>query len=141
MSKQIAFGWYGGKYSHLDWLLPLLPQTTHFCDVYGGSAAVLINRPPALVETYNDIDSELVNFFSVLREQKDQLIENIGLTPFSREELFLACQPLTLEITKLERSSSSHGLSPNRIGRTLGALCADQSRWYGRCSLKMAWIN
>ena len=29
--KRIAFGWYGGKYSHLDWLLPLLPATTHFC--------------------------------------------------------------------------------------------------------------
>lgn len=26
MSKKIAFGWYGGKYSHLDWLLPLLPK-------------------------------------------------------------------------------------------------------------------
>lgn len=23
--KLIAFGWYGGKFSHLDWLLPLLP--------------------------------------------------------------------------------------------------------------------
>jgi hypothetical protein len=22
MGKSIAFGWYGGKYSHLDWLLP-----------------------------------------------------------------------------------------------------------------------
>lgn len=21
--KMIAFGWYGGKFSHLDWLLPL----------------------------------------------------------------------------------------------------------------------
>ena len=59
-SKLIAFGWYGGKYSHLDWLLPHLPEATHFCDVFGGSAAVLINRPPALVETYNDVDSELV---------------------------------------------------------------------------------
>lgn len=25
----IAFGWYGGKYSHLDWLLPLLPDANH----------------------------------------------------------------------------------------------------------------
>lgn len=24
--RQIAFGWYGGKYSHLEWLLPLLPD-------------------------------------------------------------------------------------------------------------------
>ena len=48
--KSIAFGWYGGKYSHLDWLLPLLPKTTHFCEPFGGSAAVLINRLPSPVE-------------------------------------------------------------------------------------------
>lgn len=27
--KRIAFGWYGGKYSHLNWLLPLLPECHH----------------------------------------------------------------------------------------------------------------
>ena len=90
MDKVIAFGWYGGKYSHLNWLLPLLPQTTHFCEPFGGSAAVLLNRKPAPVETYNDIDSEVVNFFRVLRDQKEALIEAIGLTPFSREEFELA---------------------------------------------------
>lgn len=90
MSKIIAFGWYGGKFSHLDWLLPLLPSTTHFCDVFGGSAAVLINRQPSPVETYNDLDSELVNFFRVLRNDSEALIKQIGLTPFSREELALA---------------------------------------------------
>ena len=90
MSKLIAFGWYGGKFSHLDWLLPLLPQATHFCDVFGGSASVLINRHPAPVETYNDLDSELVNFFRVLRNDQEALIKQIGLTPFSREELALA---------------------------------------------------
>lgn len=84
--KRIAFGWYGGKYSHLDWLLPLLPQTTHYCEPFGGSAAVLINRAPVPVETYNDLDGEVANFFRVLREQKEALIEAIGLTPFSREE-------------------------------------------------------
>ena len=64
--RLIAFGWYGGKYSHLDWLLPLLPECHHYCEPFGGSAAVLINRPPAPVETYNDIDGEVANFFRVL---------------------------------------------------------------------------
>ena len=46
-SKMIAFGWYGGKFSHLDFILPNLPNgERHFCDVFGGSAAVLINRNP-----------------------------------------------------------------------------------------------
>ena len=102
--KNIAFGWYGGKYSHLDWLLPLLPTTTHFCDVFGGSAAVIINRTPSPVETYNDIDSEVVTFFRVLRDQKDALIEAIGLTPFSREELQKACRESTNGLTELERA-------------------------------------
>lgn len=93
--RMIAFGWYGGKFSHLDFILPNLPGgERHFCDVYGGSAAVIINRQPAPVETYNDIDSEVVNFFRVLRdpETSGQLIKLIALTPFSREELVRALE-------------------------------------------------
>ncbi|MCA9910074.1 MAG: DNA adenine methylase [Anaerolineae bacterium] len=104
MAKQIAFGWYGGKFSHLDWLLPLLPATQHFCEPFGGSAAVLINRNPSPVETYNDIDGEVVNFFRVLREQKDELLEAIGLTPFSREEFELAIHESGEDVTHLERA-------------------------------------
>ncbi len=104
MGKLIAFGWYGGKYSHLDWLLPLLPQATHYCEPFGGSSAVLLNREPSPVETYNDIDGEVVNFFRVLRTQKDALIEAIGLTPFSREEFELAISQPEQDISELERA-------------------------------------
>ncbi len=88
--RRIVFGWYGGKFSHLDWLLPLLPQCHHYCEPFAGSAAVLLNREPSKVETYNDIDGEVVNFFRVLREQHEELIRLIRLTPFSREEYYLA---------------------------------------------------
>jgi DNA adenine methylase len=88
--RLIAFGWYGGKFSHLDWLLPLLPKTKHYCEPFGGSAAVLLNREPSPLETYNDIDGEVVNFFRVLRKKKDELIEKIGLTPFSYDEYVIA---------------------------------------------------
>src|SRR5256712_10674463 len=88
--KLIAFGWYGGKYSHLDWLLPLLPTCHHYVEPFAGSAAVLLNREPSPVETYNDIDGEVTNFFRVLRDRKEKLVEQIGLTPFSREEFYRA---------------------------------------------------
>src|SRR5213594_1949261 len=88
--KLIAFGWYGGKYSHLDWLLPLLPACHHYVEPFAGSAAVVLNREPSPVETYNDIDSEVTNFFRVLRDRKEKLVEQIGLTPFSREEFYRA---------------------------------------------------
>lgn len=93
-SKMIAFGYYGGKFSHLDFILPLLPtRFAHFCEPFGGSAAVLINRPPAAVETYNDLDSEVANFFRCLRDNGPELVRLISLTPFSREELVKACTP------------------------------------------------
>lgn len=102
--KIIAFGWYGGKYSHLDWLLPLLPITRHYCEPFGGSAAVLLNRPPSPVETYNDIDGEVVNFFRVLRSHTDELIKSIALTPFSREEFSVAVSAEFSNLSDLERA-------------------------------------
>lgn len=127
MGKLIAFGWYGGKFSHLDWLLPLLPDAQHFCEPFGGSAAVLINRPPAPVETYNDLDGEVVNFFRVLREQKDALIEAIGLTPFSREEFERAISESTRELSDLERARRFYIRA--RQVRTGLAQTASSGRW------------
>lgn len=130
--KQIAFGWYGGKYSHLDWLLPLLPESRHFCEPFGGSAAVLINRKPAPVETYNDLDGDLVNFFRVLRERKDELIEQIGLTPFSRKEFELAIDAQSNEIADVERAR--HFFIRARQVRTGLAQRASSGRW-AHCKL------
>lgn len=90
--KLLPFRWYGGKYSHLDFILPRLPRTDQYIEPFGGSAAVLINREPSPVETYNDLDGDVVNFFKVLREQRDELLEKIALTPFSREELAKAAE-------------------------------------------------
>ncbi len=125
--KMIAFGWYGGKYSHLDFILPNLPNgETHFCDVFGGSAAVLINRKPAPLETYNDLDSELVNFFQVLRNQADELVRLISLTPFSREELLKACSPEP-NLSELERARRFYVRA--RQTRTGLAQTSSEGRW------------
>ena len=102
--RRIVFGWYGGKFSHLNWLLPLLPSSHHYCEPFGGSAAVLLNREPSPVETYNDIDGEVVNFFRILRTQKGALIKAIALTPFSREEFYWAVSKNGDQISDLERA-------------------------------------
>lgn len=127
--RKIAFGWYGGKFSHLDFLLPNLPgDATHFCDVYGGSAAVLINREPAPVETYNDLDSELVNFFAMLRHpaKGERLLKAIALTPFSREELAIACTP-EAGLDNVERARRFYVRA--RQTRTGLAQTSSQGRW------------
>jgi DNA adenine methylase len=102
--KRLVFGWYGGKFSHLSWLLPLLPECHHYCEPFAGSAAVLLNRSPSPLETYNDLDGEVVNFFRMLRDHKAKLIEKIGLTPFSREEFYRAVTAAAEGPSDLERA-------------------------------------
>ncbi len=125
--RKIAFGWYGGKYSHLDFILPHLPtDCRHFCDVFGGSAAILINREPVPVETYNDLDSELVNFFRILRNHSAELTRAVSLTPFSREELVLACTP-SEDLSDLERARRFYVRA--RQTRTGLAQTSSEGRW------------
>jgi DNA adenine methylase len=80
------FQYLGGKYSVLNWLLPLLPDTKSFVDVFGGSACVILNKKPAQLNTYNDLNGWVVTFFRVLRDRPDELIRLIELTPHSIEE-------------------------------------------------------
>lgn len=55
---------------------------------------MLLRKPRAYAEVYNDLDGEIVNLFRVLRDeaQSARLIELLRLTPFAREELQLAMQ-------------------------------------------------
>ena len=126
-SKRIVFGWYGGKFSHLDWLLPLLPEVHHYCEPYAGSGAVLLNRAPAPVETYNDIDGDVVNFFRVLREDPEELTRLIKLTPFSREEFFVAVNDSGRGISSMERARRFYVRA--RQARTGLAQTATLGRW------------
>jgi DNA adenine methylase len=125
--KRIAFGWYGGKFSHLAWLLPLLPRCHHYCEPFAGSAAVLLNREPSPVETYNDIDGQVVNFFRVLRDRPDDLIRAIGLTPFSREELHRAVDGDLHNVDSLEQARRFFVRA--RQARTGLAQTASLGRW------------
>ena len=125
--KRIVFGWYGGKFSHLDWLLPLLPECHHYCEPFAGSGAVLLNRPAASVETYNDIDGDVVTFFRVLRNHTQELIKAISLTPFSREEYYYATNGSEKNLDDIERARRFYIRA--RQTRTGLAQTASLGRW------------
>ena len=126
-NKLIAFGWYGGKFGHLNWLLPLLPKCHHYCEPFAGSAAVLLNRDVSPVETYNDIDGEVANFFRVLRDHRNELVEAIGLTPFSRQEFSLAVSKTSDSIPDIEKARRFFVRA--RQARTGLAQTASLGRW------------
>ncbi|MGC2239127.1 MAG: DNA adenine methylase [Pyrinomonadaceae bacterium] len=84
--KHPVLKYYGSKFRLASWIISYFPEHKHYVEPFGGAANILLVKDPSLLETYNDLNSSLVNFFRVLRDSPDELIEHIDLTPWARME-------------------------------------------------------
>lgn len=83
-----AIRWPGSKAYMADRIIPLIPRDSHYVEVFGGGAAVLLRKPRSTAgETYNDVAGVLVNFFRTARDRGDELLHQLSRTPYAREEL------------------------------------------------------
>ena len=116
-----ALRWYGGKWRLAPWIIGHLPTHDAYCESYGGAASVLLRKPPAPLETFNDRHGRLVNFFTVLRERPDALAHAIELTPYARAEFELAHRPAAdpLEDARRLYVLANQGRGAAASGRTL----------------------
>jgi DNA adenine methylase len=80
-----AFPYVGGKTRLVNWIVDHLPEHTVFVEPFGGSAAVLLNKPRSKIEVFNDRDGEIVHFFEVAREHAEELAEWCRRTPYSEQ--------------------------------------------------------
>jgi DNA adenine methylase len=83
--------WHGGKWNLAPWVIGFFPRHRCYVEPFGGAASVLIRKPRAYAEVYNDLDGDVVNLFRVLRSDRAaELVEQVRLTPFAREEFAAA---------------------------------------------------
>ena len=75
----------GAKWGMAEMIVSIMPSHRSYLEPFFGSGAVLFNKPKSAIETVNDIDGDITNFFKVLREQTEKLIREISLTPYSRD--------------------------------------------------------
>lgn len=89
MKQLIAFQYFGGKNRLARRIVPILEEIPHniYVEVFGGSAAILLNKRPVPTEVYNDIDGRLVNFFRVLADPTkfEEFYRRVALLPVSRK--------------------------------------------------------
>ena len=83
--------WFGGKGHMQAKLLPLLPKHREYIEPFFGGGSIFFAKAPALVETINDLDSAVMGFFRVLRDQPEEFLRLAQLTPYSRE-LYNECR-------------------------------------------------
>jgi len=100
------FAWYGGKSLLAPTLVSLLPTHQTYCEVFGGSGALLFAKSSSRLEIFNDLDSGVVNFFHVLRdaEQVDRLINLLFLTPYAYEEYYTCLAGWETEVDPIEKA-------------------------------------
>ncbi|WP_185732764.1 DNA adenine methylase [Clostridium tagluense] len=79
--------WVGGKRNIKKLLVSLLPNNYQYVEVFGGAGWVLLDKEPSKIEVLNDINSDLINFYKVVKDKSkcDKLIEDLQTTLKSRE--------------------------------------------------------
>jgi len=93
----------GSKWSLADWIISHMPPHQTYLEPFFGSGAVFFNKPPATLETINDLDGDVVNLFKVIRDRPDELARLIYWTPYSRQEYYISYQSGG-ELDELERA-------------------------------------
>ena len=107
----------GGKYRLAPWIIGFFPSHRIYVEPYGGAASVLLRKPRSMGECYNDLDGNVVNLFTVLRDplKAARLRELLTLTPFSREEYDRAFEAARDDVEDarrlIVRSYMGHGSS------------------------------
>ena len=76
-------------------IIHYFPRHHTFVDVFGGSAAMLLAKPKSNVEVFYDFDSELVNFYKIIRDSASlkKLLRMLEFTLASRAEFQLSKEP------------------------------------------------
>lgn len=82
------FPWIGSKEKLAPYILPAFPpKLRQYVEPFGGSGAVLLALPPDSnrLDIYNDLDSELVNLFSCIKERSNVLMRELKFLPINIE--------------------------------------------------------
>lgn len=61
----------GGKSYLANWIISQFPkgyEQLSYCEVFGGGGWVLFKKETSNIETYNDLNKNLVNLFRIIRD-------------------------------------------------------------------------
>lgn len=78
------FPWMGGKSRIAKRLCQLLPEHKCYVEVFAGAANLLFAKEKSKVEVLNDINSELINLFRVVRSHRRGFMNELSLVVQSR---------------------------------------------------------
>jgi DNA adenine methylase len=97
-------GWIGGKHHLVKDIVKRIPEHECYCEPFAGAAWVLFNKEPSEAEVINDINSDIVTLYRVIRFHLREFIEHFKWLLCAREEFqrFMVTPPEVL--TDIQRA-------------------------------------
>ncbi len=72
------FKYYGGKFYLSKWIIDNLPPHDVYLEPFGGAASVLLNKPRAGREVYNDLNKAITLVMTHLRDDFDRFSDRLN---------------------------------------------------------------
>ena len=116
--------WYGGKQSKAAWLHSLIPwrKDSTYVEPFGGMAGLICYRAPVKCEIFNDLDGRIVNWWRMVREERDALGELVEAMPHSESEYQWAKGAVDDENeSDLRRALAFYVLVTQSVGRAVNS--------------------
>ncbi len=102
--KRPLIRYHGGKWKLAPWILSHLPTHRVYVEPFGGGASVLLQKSRSYAKVYNDMDGEIVNLFQVARDNGEELVKAVELTPFARVEFVQAYEASSCPLEQARRT-------------------------------------
>lgn len=126
-------------------IIELFPEHKMYVEGFGGAGHVLFRKFPSGMEVYNDLHSGLYLLFKYLRDENkcNELIKQIQLTPYSREEFMNCKKTWRTETNELEKIRKFYTAIMQSVGGTGdGGWCYAKSKSRrGMCQSVSRWLG
>lgn len=94
----------GGKSQLASKIIPLIPDHTCYCEVFAGAAWMLFKKEESKVEIINDINTDLVTLYRVVKNHLDEFIRYLRWILVARDEFERFKQEKPETLTDIQRA-------------------------------------
>lgn len=117
------FPWMGGKTKMLNRLLAAVPPHSCYVELFAGAANLLFVKEPAGCEVINDVNSDLVGLFRVVKHHRREFLSQLTLITHSRKEFSdFKQQP---GMTDIQRAARFYMILKSCFGGKGGTACSN----------------
>ena len=121
-------------------IINIFPKHNMYVEGFGGAGHILFRKERSNLEVYNDLHNGLYLIFKFLRENNEEFISKLSLTPYSRQE-FEDSKSWIYEENEVERARKFYVRTMQSVASNGGWCYAKSKSRRGMCQSVSRWLG